>query len=129
MRKTKKGYTMIEVIIALAIVLVVVLVFGVAVSTIPLTKTARNQNVAYHIAAKKIETLRNTDFASLPASGSFSDSGLSQLPSSTASLVVSNYQSSTIIKQVTVNVSWVEDTKSRSVILDTLIAEKGLSQP
>lgn len=123
------GYTLMEVIVALAIVLVMLVIFGGAVSTIPLTKTARNQNVAYHIAAKKIEELRNTAFASLPGSGPFSDSALSELPGSTGTLTIVNYESSTAIKHVTVQVSWSENATSRNVTLDTLISASGLSQP
>lgn len=126
---SRAGYSLIEVIIALAIVLVMLVIFGGAISTIPLTKTARNQNVAYHIAAKKIEELRNTPFASLPGSGSFSDTALAELPGSTAALTAVNYQGSSIIKHFTVQVSWTENQTSRNVTLDTLIGEQGLSQP
>ena len=127
--KSVAGYTLIEAIIALALVLATLAVFGAVVSTAPLTKTARNQNVAYHIAAKKIEELRNTPFASLPASGAFSDPGFSELASSTASLTLSNYQGSSLIKQATVSVNWWENQKQKTVLLDTLISNQGLNQP
>ena len=125
---SKFGFSLIEVIIALAVVLVTLIAFGVVVNTIPLTKTARNQNVAYHIAAKKVEELRHTAFVSLPASGPQSDPGLQNLASSTMSLTVGSYEGSSDIKQATVIVEWYENDKARNVNLTTLIGEAGLNQ-
>lgn len=121
------GFTLIEVIIAMAVVVAAMVVFGVAVSSLPLTKNSRNQNIAYHAAAKKIEELRKTPFASLPASGGFSDPALANLASSTASLTVSDYSGSSQIKQITVIVNWNQDGASRNLRLDTLIGSNGLN--
>src|SRR3989344_9310034 len=66
------GFSLVELIVALAVVMVAILLFGVAVSSLPVIKGTRNRNIAYHAAAQKIEELRNTPFASLPGSGSFS---------------------------------------------------------
>ena len=124
-----KGFSLIEVIIALALVLVTLLIFGVAVSSLPLARGARDQNIAYHIAGKKLEDLRHTAFAQLPPSGSFSDPALANLPSGAdANLTVANYQSSSSIKQATVVVSWTENGTAESVTMDTLIASGGISQ-
>lgn len=119
---------MVEVMISLAIVLLTLVVFGVAVNTVSLMRLSRDQNVAYHIAAKKVEELRHTSFASLPASGALSDSGLSNLASSTIALSMQNYQSSAEIKQATVTVSWVQGGGDRNVSLTTLIYDGGLNQ-
>ncbi len=123
------GFTLIEVIIGLALLLATISIFGVAISTLPLTKTARNQNLAYHLAAKKLEELRNTPFAILPPGGSFTDPGLSNLPSSTASLTIADYQDSSEIKRATVTVSWEDQGAARSIELDTLISQGGVSRP
>jgi type II secretory pathway pseudopilin PulG len=121
------GYSLIEVIIALALVVVTITIFGVAVSSTPLTKTARNQNLAYHIASKKIEELRDTAFDSLPASGAFADSGLAALASPTANLTVADYEGSSEIKKITVVISWDEAGSTRNVTLETLISNTGLN--
>ena len=123
------GFTIIETAIALLLVVVTVTIFGVALSTLPLTKTARNQNIAYHVAAKKIEEFRNTPFNSLPPGGAFTDFGLANLASSTASYTITDYQGSADIKQVTVIVSWDEQGKQRSTSLETLISKGGLNKP
>lgn len=123
------GFLIIEVLIALAIFLVTLTIFGLAVSTIPLTKTARNQNLAYHIAAKKLEELRDTPYASLPVNGtsSFSDTGFGSLPSPTGQLVIANYGSGPV-KLITVTVTWQESGTARTAILETLMSNPGLNQ-
>lgn len=123
-----RGFSLIEVIIGLALVLVTLTIFGVALSTLPLTKTARNQNIAYHIAAKKIEELRDTTFVSLPSSGPFTDPGLADLPGSTADLTITDYEGSNKIKRAAVVVNWEETGQARSVLLETLISENGLNR-
>lgn len=127
-KKSKTGFTLIELVVALGVTVIGLMLFAVVVSTIPLTRTSRNQNLAYHIAAKKIEELRNTPFASMPASGTFSDPGLSDLNGSTAALTVSDYQSSADIKEVRVSVSWLQEDDQKSIELETLIYDGGVSQ-
>lgn len=128
-RYSNRGFAFIEVIIALALVLVTLTIFGVAVSTLPLTKTSRNQNIAYHVAAKKMEELRNTSFTALPVGGPFTDAGLNNLTSATANLSITDYQGSTLIKKATVIVNWLEEGVIRNVILETLMSEDGLNRP
>ncbi|MDP3741451.1 MAG: prepilin-type N-terminal cleavage/methylation domain-containing protein [bacterium] len=123
------GFSLIEVVIALAIVLIAVSIFAVAINTVPLTKHARNQNLAYHLAAKKVEELRNTPFDSLPASGSFNDAGFTDLPQASGNLAVANYSGSAQIKRLTVTVSWSESGSSQSLVLETLMSDRGLNQP
>jgi Tfp pilus assembly protein PilV len=124
-----KGFTLVEVIIALAFLLVTMTIFGLVISSLPLIKTARNQNLAYHLAAKKIEELRNTSYASLPASGSYNDAALAELPSGSANLTVASYQSSAKIKDAVVTISWSDASGSHSVSLETLIGSIGLGKP
>ena len=122
-----KGFSLLEIIIAMALLLVTVLVFGIAVNALPLTKGARNQNIAYHIAEKKLEELRNTPFAILPAGGSFADPDLANLPGGMASLTLQDHQGSSEIKEVNITVTWDDYSGPRSVILDTLISQIGLN--
>lgn len=124
-----KGFSLIEVIIALAIVLTTLTVFGVALSSVPLTKNARSQNLAYHIGAKKVEELRNTPFDSLPAGGAFTDPGFSDLEGASGIFTIANYSGSSSIKQIVVTVFWTDSGKTRSVVLETLMSDKGLNQP
>lgn len=124
----RKGFSLIEMIIALALVLATILVFAVALQSSPLTRHARNQNVAYHVAANKIEELRNTQFSSLPASGAFSDPGLGNLQGATAQLTITDYQGSSDVKQVVVTISWLEAGATKSLTLETLMSNSGLNK-
>ena len=59
-------------------------------------------------------------------SGSFSDSDLSKLPSGVGTRTLSNYQSSTDIKQVTVTVTWQQNNNQKKIDLATLIYRNGI---
>lgn len=124
-----KGFSLVEVIIALGLVMVTMMIFAVTLAALPLVKSSRNQNIAYHIASKKLEEMRKTSFVSLPSSGAFTDPGLAKLSSGTAALTVSNYQGNDQIKQILVTVGWIEQSKSASLNVETLISKNGLNPP
>ena len=124
----KRGFSLIELIVALGLISVAVLLLGVAVSSVPLTKNTRDQNLAYHIAVKKIEELRSISYASLPGSGTFTDPGFAELNSAAGQLTVASYQGSSEIKHITVTVTWTDGGANKNVTLDTLMAENGLNE-
>ncbi len=123
------GFSLIELAVALGLIVLTVFIFSVAVSSLPLTKSARNRNIAYHAAAQKIEELRNTAFASLPATGSFIYPIFSELASSTGQLTMSSYSGydPNLIKQAVVEIIWYENNAWQSVRLETLISSTGLN--
>lgn len=124
LKQTKSGFSLIEVVITIAIVGLMILVYQGIVSNVILTRTAQNKDIALKIASYKIEELRATGYGSLPASGSFSDSLLNSIPSGTATIAVTTYSQK--VKQVAVTVSWTEPNSSQiSVVLTTLIADSG----
>ncbi|MDP3994171.1 MAG: hypothetical protein Q8P75_04300 [bacterium] len=125
----KNGFTIIETTIALLLVMVTITIFGVALSSLPLTRTARNQNIAYHIAVKKMEELRDTQFASLPANSTFADPGLANLSNPSADFTIEDYAGSSQIKTATVTVQWQEESHTREVVLETLMSDHGLNRP
>lgn len=126
---SRKGFSLIELVIALGVVALTVFVFGIAVSSLPLTKSTRNRNIAYHAAAQKLEELRNTPFASLPASGSFSYPIFSELTNASGQLTVSSYSGydPNQIKAAAVTVTWYENGVAYNVRLDTLLSDSGLN--
>lgn len=127
-KETQKGFLIIEVVISVFIVGVMLLVYAAASNTMALNRTAKNQQLAYRIANNEMERLRSLSYASLPASGTFTDTLLSTLPSSTAIRTVADYNAST--KQVTTVVTWRDPGSSvtRNVTLTTLINQYGLGQ-
>lgn len=73
-----------------------------------------------------MENLRNTAFGSLPPSGPLADSDLSRLPGGSASLSISDYGSSSLIKDLIVTISWEESGVTKDVTLQTLISQGGI---
>ncbi|MEK7581529.1 MAG: prepilin-type N-terminal cleavage/methylation domain-containing protein [Patescibacteria group bacterium] len=125
-RQRRFGFSLIEVLLSVFILIILTAILLTASGTLTLTRQSNLQSTASKIASKKVEDLRNTAFASLPASGPFADPNLSKLPQGAATLTVSNYQSSTQIKQVSINVTWVVNSTTRQVHMDTLIYENGI---
>ncbi len=120
----KKGFSLIEVLVAVGMLGLMIVVYQGIISNIALTRNAQDKDIALKIATYKIEELRGLGYSSLPGSGSFSDSLLGSLPSGTASMTIDAYNSK--LKQATVTVSWTEPSSStKSVSLTTLIADTG----
>jgi len=125
-KKLQSGFSIMEVPIALAIIAVMLVIYTLASNTMLLNRNSRDEDLAHYIAVSEIQDLRNGGYASVPASGSFSHSLLGKLPSASASLTTSDYDTDT--KQVSVTVSWLEPGSSttHSVSLVTLISKFGL---
>lgn len=118
--------TIIEVLVSLFIIGGLIVLYAASFNMIALTKTLKNENLAYHIASKKIEDLRNTTYASLPPSGTFTETDLNQLPSSSANFTISNYSTYNGMKEIVVNVNW-NDGKARSVTVRTVVGTGGIN--
>ncbi|MBI5003763.1 prepilin-type N-terminal cleavage/methylation domain-containing protein [Candidatus Kaiserbacteria bacterium] len=118
------GFTLIEVLITVFVVGVLVALYGVGVMTTSLTREAAHQDIALHAASQQLESLRMSGYPALPASGSFANSQVTQLPSGSGAMTISALNAKT--KQVVVTVSWQEGSRgSRSVSLSTYITETG----
>jgi len=126
MAKNKQsGLSIIEIPIALFIVGVTLLIYAASSNSAVLNKEARYQELANRIASSEMEDLRNGGYTNVPASGSFSNSLLSQLPSNSTVLTVSDYNADT--KQVVVKVSWLSaNGTTHNISLTTLITKSGL---
>lgn len=126
------AFSLVEVILSMFIILALVSILFAASGTYRHSRNSQLQTIATKIASRKIELLRKTDYATLPGSGSFSDSDLVKLPSSTANLTVANYppncspSCSADIKQMTVTVNWTENGKARTISQNTIISKNGL---
>jgi prepilin-type N-terminal cleavage/methylation domain-containing protein len=119
-----RGFALIEVTVAIFVVGLMIVASASLLRGVPATRLTLDQSIALSIAQNKIEALRAGGYAALPATGSFTDSALTALASSTGSVTVTAYASTT--KQVQVSVSWREkDTSVRSVSLTTLITNVG----
>jgi Tfp pilus assembly protein PilV len=124
--RKQKGTGLIEVIVCMFMVAVLLVLYASALSTVATTRKLRYENLAYHTATKQMETLRNTAYASLPSSGTISDSLLSQIPSGAGSFTVTSYPGYSNIKEIVVTVTW-NDGLAKQVVLKTLAGTGGIN--
>ncbi|MFI5205544.1 MAG: hypothetical protein ACHQVK_01250, partial [Candidatus Paceibacterales bacterium] len=76
----KNAFSLVDVLLGVFLFLIIITIVLSATATYT---TSRNSNIsgqAAAIATNEIESLRSTNFDSLPQSGSFTDSNLSNLP-------------------------------------------------
>lgn len=120
----QRGFSLVEILVALFIMSVGIVFATIVAGTIKVTRDSAFENSAFHIADNKLNELRALGYATLPASGAFSDPQLASLPQGAASTTVTTWNTKT--KQVVVGVSWLgADNLTRSVSLTTLITESG----
>ncbi len=94
------------------------------VNAIKVSRDSAYESVASSIAESKLDALREGGYASLPASGSFSDPALASLPQGQASTTVASWNAET--KQVTTGVSWLGiDGTTRYASVTTLVTQAG----
>lgn len=120
----QEGSSLIEVLITLLIIGVIAVFYDAALRSNMVTRNAKAKDLALRIATHQMEGLRAGGYAALPASGPFSDSLLSDLPSGSATMSISDYNAKT--KQVSLTVSWIEPAGgTHAVSLATLITQVG----
>ncbi len=121
--RSSRGFTLIEVVIAIFLVGLLTILTASILNATPLSEHAKEENIALTIASNKLESLRAGGYAALPSSGSFSDPAMASLSGGTGTVTVSAYNTKT--KQVTVTVAWNENGVANDVVVTTLITEVG----
>lgn len=121
--KPIRGFSLVESVVATAIIGVTIVATGLLLQRIPVDgREVRDQDLALKIARAEIETLRASGYSALGTSGSFSNSLLTSLASSSATVTIVDYDTRT--KKVTATVSWRgTGLVTRSMSLTTLIAQ------
>jgi hypothetical protein len=126
-KEAEAGMTIIELAISLALIGGLVVLYSSMFNIVGYTRKMGNENVAYHIASKKIEELRATPYASLPASSTFTDTQLSLLPSASADFTITNYSTYNGMKEMVVTVNW-NDGRARNIVVRSLIGTGGINE-
>lgn len=120
----ERGFTMIEMLIALFIMSVATAFATIVIGTIKTTSDVAYENAAFRIADSKLDELRAGGYANLPAEGSFSSPELVNLPQGAASTSITVWNVKT--KQVGAGISWRgTDGLTHAVSLTTLVTEIG----
>jgi Tfp pilus assembly protein PilV len=122
----KPGFTLLEIVITLLLIMAIVTLLFAFSGTLSSSRGSNLQSIATKVASKQVESLRKTSFDSLPPSGGFSDPDLARLPQATATRTISDYQSSTDIKQILIQVDWVVNGANKNVKIETFIYRYGL---
>ena len=107
-RKQQRGFSLLEIIITIAIIGMILLLYQIFLSNLFLSRDAKNQEIALRIANNKIEELRAVGYDSLPSSGVFFDTQLNLLSQSSAAMTITDFNADT--KQVLVTIQWFEPT-------------------
>ena len=110
---SRRGFTLLEILGALLLLAIGVAALSESFSTgILASSDAENVDLALNIAQAKMETLKNTSFASLASSGPTADANFSNFNVTVA-------VSGTDPKQIDVTVAWNVQGGSTSVALTT----------
>src|SRR3989344_6457773 len=104
--KNQKGFSLLEVVVSIAIIAGLFMLYTAVISNIYLSRTVKQKDIALKIASHQIEGLRAAGYDLLPATGSFNDINLALLPSGSGTVTVTDYSDQ--IKQVVVAVAWTD---------------------
>lgn len=121
--RVQRGFTIVETVVAIAIVGVIVVLYASGINTFTLSRDATDEEIATHIANTELESLRSGGYSALATTTVFTDPLMSSLASSTGSTTVSMFNATT--KEVDVMVSWMRSGKQRSITISTLMTKIG----
>lgn len=130
----EKGVSLIESLLVVVVIGTIVFLLANIPNALMLIGKSKHVSLAREIAVKQIEDKRNINYANLVNDNSpISDSRLSLLPQGNGTVVVEDCPPSICtngenIKQVIVTLSWVDNNKTQSLNLNTLIGEGGINQ-
>jgi prepilin-type N-terminal cleavage/methylation domain-containing protein len=128
-RKSSEGFTIVEILVSIAVAAVVTMALNSVVTTyLHVSQRGRYLNLANSYVEAKIEALRNEGYNSLSAGTS---SLTSELPSQlaltrSASMTVTNPSGG--IKQVDITVNYKDQGFTNSVSYTTYLGELGVGQ-
>lgn len=122
--KSKKGLTLLELVIGVAIFIVaIVSLLGAYMGALTMSEGSRNLNTAINDATRVIEEMRNIPFASITLTNWTtwaSNNGANTLEDET---ITTTYQGTDPLT-VTVTVNWTEKGRQRNTALVTAITQR-----
>ncbi|HLM83778.1 MAG TPA: hypothetical protein VK254_01015 [Candidatus Bathyarchaeia archaeon] len=119
------GFSLLEVLVTLFFVGLILVLYQSVLGKVRLIHYVQNEEVALQVANNKMGELRAGGYDALPESGSFSDSRLDDLPNSSASMTITDFNAG--IKVVAATVEWRETAGAAplNITLTTLVAKTG----
>ena len=132
--KHQSGFSLIESLLIIVILGIIVGLLAILPNAINLINKSKHISLAKEIAAKQLEDKRTIKYVNMDSGNKpINDSRLSLLPKGAGVITIENCDSQVCTneehtKQVTIQISWQDNSKAQTVILKTLISEGGLNQ-
>ena len=124
----QKGFGILEVVITIFLIGVTLLLFQVVSNSVVLNKYNKYKEVALRVAEHQLQDLRTTPYGSLPASGSFNNSQLSEIPNGAGQMTLTEVQDGLTEAVVTVTWNNTTGTGSQQVSFSSYIWQGGLGK-
>lgn len=135
--KSKKAFSLIELLVALTVISVFILSFGRLISEVIISKRdLKYQDIAANTAQKKIEDLKQLSYDEIATlqnppnnNTQLSSESVSDLPQGTTVAFINNYQDPSYkIKEIKVRITWLgRKGQQEEIFFNTLVSENGLS--
>lgn len=127
----KKGSSLVEVLISITLIMVMILMYTAFLNLIKLNKKDQDLSLATFLASQEIEIVKELPYSELTDrtdSPLIGDIDLSVLNQASGTLDINNYMDNPDIKEINVEITWLDKTLTKKVGLSTLISSYGLSQ-
>ncbi|HBF67287.1 MAG TPA: hypothetical protein DDW36_02575 [Candidatus Magasanikbacteria bacterium] len=124
--RTKTGFSLVDVLVALGILITMAVLLGAFVYTQTLRRSVNYEVVAARVATDALEELKNTSWEMLASSGTISHTSLSVLPNGAGSFSVSVSTSSDALREAEVIIQWRDHGQDKSYIQTTYLSEDGI---
>ena len=132
--KNERGVSLIESLLVVVVLGSIVFLIASIPNALMLVGKSRHVSLAREIAVKQIEDKRTIDYSNLVNDSSpISDSRLTILPQGSGTVTVGDCDPAICtngedIKQITVSVNWLDNNKTQTLSLKTMIGEGGINQ-
>ncbi len=132
--KKESGVSLIESLLVVAVTGSLVFLLAAIPNAMMLLTKSRHLSLAREIAVKQLEDKRTISYSNLVNDSSpVNDTRLSLLPEGNGTVIVEDCSFSICTneeqaKQITVNVSWKENSKAQNITLKTIIGAGGINQ-
>jgi prepilin-type N-terminal cleavage/methylation domain-containing protein len=127
-----RGFSLIELLLVILVAGMVLVTLTNLTPVFNLLQNSSRENIARQIVSKRIEDIRTQGYDNLAnGTNTFTDTRLTQLPQANAATTIEDCPTdicihSEPIKKVTIQVDWVENDKSQSFSITTLVSKGGI---
>lgn len=132
--KRERGTSLIELLLIIVIIASCVFLIANLPNAFMLVSKSKHLSLAREIASKQIEDKRTISYNNLVNETSIiNDLRIGLLPQGEGSITIVDCElqictNGEHVKKITVTVSWKDNNKTQSIILNTFIAEGGINQ-